>query len=188
MSRQQRPIDEIAPSEWLKEKWGTTEPEAAIEMAEAARTSSDPPHKRCPACRSRRVFRKSNDHQPQKVDTDWVCHNCQPRYHFEEPIVGDPDGGCDWVDADDLEAPPLRRQLAALDDDALAALAILLYRPWNHAETDPSYRDLASVFPYSRVWIGDHIRAWKAGDRRDLVAAPRVRVDLSAGVEEVEAE
>ena len=60
MSRGQRPIDEIAPPEFLREKWGTTDPEAAIQMAEAARTSSDPPHKRCPACRSRRVSRSAS--------------------------------------------------------------------------------------------------------------------------------
>jgi hypothetical protein len=37
---------------------------------------------------------------------------------------------------------------------------------------------LSFVFPYSRQWIGERIRAWRDGEFRDLVADPRPwRVD-----------
>jgi len=90
-------------------------------------------------------------------------------------VFDDPEAAFRWVGdvGVDLEEPPVRRRLEQLDDDELAALAIVLYSPWHHTDDDPSHRDLAKVFPYSRNWIGKQIRAWRDGEFRDLVADPR---------------
>lgn len=62
-----------------------------------------------------------------------------------------------------------RRLLADADDATLTALAVYLYRPWEHTDADPSYRELSTLFPYSRDWVGERVRAWKDGEFRDLV-------------------
>ena len=188
MSRDQRPIDEIAPAEFLREKWGTTDPEVAIELAERAPTSSDQV-KACPECGSQRVKsktkKKNGDHTK---DGDYVCTQC--RHHFSDPEYCEPARSYDlaverfkWVDADDLADPPLRRQLPRLSDEAATALAIFLYRPWNHTDADPSYRDLATVLGYSRQWIGERVRAWRDnGAHRRLVRDPRPQVAIAEEV------
>jgi len=79
----------------------------------------------------------------------------------------------EWVTEDDLTEPPVGRRLKQLDDRSLTALAIVLYAPWHHTDDDPSYRDLGTVFPYSRDWVGERVRAWRDGEFRDLVADPR---------------
>jgi len=145
-----------------------------------------------------------------------VCTVC--RHHFDDPIVGEPDsadelvvvdtdgdeeadeadetdGDADteadpfvWVSEGDLAEPPLRRELRALGDETKTALAIYLYRPWDHTEADPAYHELGYLLGYSRQWVGERVRAWEDGEYRDLVADPRPRVTVAAGAEGVAAE
>ena len=131
---------------------------------------------KCNVCLSVRVRRKPTNPElngRREYDEEWLCTNCDHR--FDDPVYDDPEDAFRWVgDAGvALEDVPVGRRLKQLDDDALAALAIVLYAPWNHRDDDPSHRDLAKVFPYSRGWIGEQIRAWKDGEYRDLVADPR---------------
>jgi len=200
MSRHRRPIEEIAPDDFLS-TWGASSYEEAIKEAEQAPTTTpDEELPRCPECESQRIKSKTEKHDGQGAkDGAYVCATC--RNHFDDPVyfddtaatvVDDPDdlaekvGPFEWVDPDDLADPPLRRRLAALDDRRLAALVIYLYRPWS--PTGPSYRDLESVVPYSADWVGDRVRAWKDGKYHDLVRDPRPRVSLAIDGEEVSAE
>jgi hypothetical protein len=80
-------------------------------------------------------------------------------------------------DPDDRSAAedPVARRLGTLDDDTLAAIAIFCYRPWNHTDAEPSYRDIADSLPYSRDWVGSKVREWRDGDHREKVPDPRPR-------------
>jgi len=195
MSKGKRPIDEIAPDDFLS-TWGVSTYEEAFERAEQAPTTTpDDEIKRCPHadCLSQRIRRKPGYDDQHQIDTEYVCTAC--RRHFDDPIVGEPDDAgelivvdtsdgpgelaepdadaFEWVSEDDLAEPPVGRRLEQLDDRSLTALAIVLYAPWHHTDDDPSYRDLGTVFPYSRDWVGERVRAWKDGEHRDLVADPR---------------
>jgi hypothetical protein len=208
MSKQKRPIEEVAPDDFL-DTWGASTYEEAFERAEQAETTTPPEdRKRCPNadCLSQRVRRKPGYDDQHQNQTEYVCTTC--RFHFDDPIVGEPDDAdelivadtsdgaeelvdseadpFEWVAEDELEEPPISRQLAALDDRTLTALAIYLYAPWE--DGGPSYRDLATIWPYSPDWIGDRVRAWKDGEHRDLVRDPRPRVSLAIDAEEVSAE
>lgn len=212
MSRHRRPIEEIAPDDFLS-TWEASSYEEAIKEAERAETSTPPEkRKRCPHadCLSQRIRRKPGYDDQHQHHTEYKCTNCHR--HFDNPIVGEPDDAdelivvdtsdgpkeltdseaaeesdpFEWVDADDLTEPPLRRQLAELDDRRLAALVIYLYRPWS--PTGPSYRDLETILPHSEYWVGRRVRAWKDGEFRDLVRDPRPRVSLAVDAEEVSAE
>ena len=193
MSRNRRSLEDIAPDDFL-ETWGASTYEEALAKAEEAPTTTPPEEvKRCPECHSQRVYPRdtdTSDGPPRDYDTAYVCAN---RHHFDNPVYGDPaeadddgvelaesdesdDDPFEWVDPDDLAEPPISRQLKQLDDRTLTALAIFLYAPWE--DGGPSYRELSFVFPYSRQWIGERIRAWRDGEFRDLVADPRPwRVD-----------
>lgn len=84
----------------------------------------------------------------------------------------------EWIETDDLTHPVVRhrRTIRGLTHDERVELAIRLYRPWE--DDGPSYRDLETLFSYSRTWIGDRIREWKDdGDHHDLVAPPWPTVD-----------
>jgi hypothetical protein len=200
MSRDQRPIDRIAPDDLPQRVDADVETiDEAVEWLHKFGGSSTPPEERprCPECQSQRVYPRdtdTSDGPPRDYDTPYVCAN---RHHFDDPVYLDPEevdhGAAEeesdpfvWVTPDDLEEPPLRRQLAELDDRRLAALVIYLYRPWS--PTGPSYRDLESILPYSSDWVGDRVRAWKDGDHRDLVRDPRPRVTIATDAEEVSAE
>lgn len=193
MSRNRRPIGEIAPDDFLS-TWGASSYEEAINRAEQAPTTTPAEElPRCPECQSQRIKHKTEKHDGQGAkDGAYVCTAC--RNHFEEPVYLDPaseeaaeeSDPFEWVDADDLAEPPLRRQLAELDDRRLAALVIYLYRPWS--PTGPSYRDLGPILPYSPTWVGDRVREWKDGEYHDLVRDPRPRVSLAIDAEEVSAE
>lgn len=182
MSKPQRPIEEIAPDDFL-DTWGATSYEGALKRAEQSRTSTpDSELPKCPTCDTRRVYAKPSDASTVAArdhDTEYVCHN---RHHFDNPVYGDEsdEDAFVWVDHEDLAEPPLTRQLAALDDGTLTALAIYCYRPWGHTDADPSYQELGDFFGYSRQWVGERVRAWKDGDHRDLVADPRPRIEVSA--------
>jgi hypothetical protein len=182
MSKQQRPIEEIAPDDFTESYPGDTIDDCLnYAHRQAPTTTPESELPKCPVCRTRRVYSKtSKETGGETVDSDYRCAN---RHHFDNPVYAEP---FEWVDADDLEEPPLRRRLAELDDRRLAALVIYLYRPWS--PTGPSYRDLGSILPYSSDWVGDRVRAWKDGEYRDLVRDPRPRVSLAIDAEEVSAE
>lgn len=194
MSQQKRPIDRIAPDDLVEQVDGAETVDDAIDHLHkfGNSTTKESNIKRCPECLTKRVYNKSNKYDVEtRKDGEYYCSN---RHHFDDPVfhdsdeVADNDGddqqdSFDWVDPDDLAEPPITRQLAELDDRALTALAVWLYRPWAHADDDPSYRDLSTIFPYSRVWIGDRIRAWKDGEHRDLVRDPRPRVRIGGAAE-----
>lgn len=197
MSRdQRRPIEEVAPDDFLDAYPGETI-EECLNYAHRHATTSTPDEElpKCPECGTRRVYSKtSKDAGGETVDSEYVCSE---RHHFDNPVYVDADADDDpdlaekvdpfeWLTADDLAEPPLRRQLAELDDRRLAALVIYLYRPWS--PTGPSYRDLESILPYSSDWVGYRVRDWKDGEYRDLVRDPRPRVSLAIDAEEVSAE
>ena len=157
---------------------------------------------RCPECGTIRIGPATGPTQQTHDGTDYD-YRCTNWHRFDDPAppLAEVDDGCSgvsdktddrledlsvgleddetdddpfrWLDADDLAEPPLRRRLKQLDDRSLTALAIVLYAPWHHTDDDPSYRDLGTVFPYSRDWVGERVRAWKDGEFRDLVADPR---------------
>jgi hypothetical protein len=210
MSRDQRPIDRIAPDDFTESYPGDTIDEClnyAHRQAETVTPESELP--KCPVCRTRRVYSKtSRDTGGETVDSDYRCAN---RHHFDEPVYldraeetddfdladldgfegaggGEDDGPFEWVDPDDLAEPPLRRLLPDLADETKTALAIFWYRPWNHTDADPSYSDLGEVLGYSRQWVGERVRAWQRGEYRDIVRDPRPRVTIATDAEEVSAE
>lgn len=152
---------------------------------------------RCPNCRSTQLVKKRlNREMSHRVDRRWKCKRCYE--HFDEPLaplaerpvehglkwlfaefrrrspnqtmpINTP---FEWVAPSDLKDPSERTTaLSALDDDLLSALAIAAYAPWS--DDGPSYRELAEQLPYSRQWVGERVRAWKAGEYRELVADPR---------------
>jgi hypothetical protein len=190
MSKQKRPIDDIAPDDFLS-TWGASTYEQAIEKAEQAPTTTpDSELPRCPVCGTQRVYprgTKGSAGQGRENDTDYVCSD---RHHFDDPVFGDPDGDVEddepgeeadrdpfeWVAADELAEPPLRRLLDDADKETLTALALYCYRPWEDA--GPSYQELGEFFGYSRQWVGERVRGWRDGEYRDLVPDPRPwRVD-----------
>jgi predicted RNA-binding Zn-ribbon protein involved in translation (DUF1610 family) len=179
MSKQrERPLDRIAPDDFPEQVDADVETvDAAVEWLHKFGETTTPAEElpRCPECGTQRVYRKAGDSPataPREHDTEYVCSN---RHHFDE---SDP---FRWVDSGDLAERPLARLLAELDDRQLTALAIYCYRPWEDA--GPSYRTLATIWPYSSDWIGDRVREWKDGDHRDLVRDPRPRVSLAVAEE-----
>ena len=176
---------EVVPDDFL-DTWGASTYKEALEKAEQAPTTTPSDEvKRCPTCGSQRVYPRgtaASAGPPREYD---AAYKCARGHRFDDPVYGDPsdldldeegDGGTEadpfvWVSEEDLAEPPLARQLATLDDDVLAALAIYCYRPWE--EAGPSYRTLATIWPYSSDWIGDRVREWKDGDHREKVADPR---------------
>jgi len=171
--RAERPLDRLAADDLPQQVDADVETvDDAVEYLHKQGDTTTPEDElpKCNVCLSQRVHRRPSD----RSDRAYECENCDHR--FDDPVYDDPEAAFRWVGQDvgvDLEEPPVRRQLKQLDDDALAALAILLYAPWNHRDDDPSHRDLAKVFPYSRNWIGKQIRAWKDGEYRELVPDPR---------------
>jgi len=188
--REQRPLDRIAPDDLPERVDADVETiDGAVEYLHKFGSSStsyeDRP--RCPECGTIRIGPATGPTQQTHDGTDYD-YRCTNWHRFDDPApplaevdddadeVGresdeSDDGPFRWLDADDLAEPPLRRRLEQLDDRSLTALAIFLYRPWEPA--GPSYRDLATIWPYSSDWIGDRVRAWKDGGHRDLVADPR---------------
>ena len=167
-----RPLDRIAPDDLPEQVDADVETvDDAVEyLHKQGDTTTDRDElPKCNVCLSQRVHRRPSD----RSDRAYKCVNCDHR--FDDPVYDDPEDAFRWVgDAGvDLEDAPITRRLEQLDDDALAALAIVLYAPWGHTDDDPSHRDLAEVLPYSRNWIGEQIRAWRDGEYRDLVADPR---------------
>ena len=205
-------LAEVVPDDFTDYYPGDTIAEC-LEYAHRQAPTSTPPDevKRCPTCGTQRVYPRGTDASagpPREYDS---AYKCARGHRFDDPVVGDPEeldldadeGEEDtdtededeedpfvWVSEEDLAEPPLSRQLQALDDDVLAALAIYCYRPWHHTEADPSYRDLGRIFPYSRDWVGERVREWKRGEHREKVADPRrcVTVAGAAGAEGVSAE
>lgn len=201
-------LAEIVPDDFTEYYPGDTIAEC-LEYAHRQAPTSTPASevKRCPTCGTQRVYPRGTDASagpPREYDS---AYKCARGHRFDDPVFGDPEeldldadvGEEDtdtedeedpfvWVDPEDLAEPPLTRQLAALDDDTLAALAIYCYRPWNHTEADPSYRELSRIFPYSRDWVGPRVREWKDGGHREKVADPRPPLTTAAGAEGVSAE
>jgi len=174
-----RPLDRLAPDGLVEQVDADVETvdDAISYLHKHGDTTTDRADlPKCNVCLSVRVRRKPSDgttQPPRQYDEEWLCTNCGHR--FDDPVYDDPEAAFRWVGdvGFELEDVPISRRLEQLDDDALAALAILLYAPWNHRDDDPSHRDLAKVFPYSRNWIGKQIRAWKDGEYRELVPDPR---------------
>jgi hypothetical protein len=185
MSKQKRPIDRIAPDDLPEQVDADVETvDGAVEHLHkfGQTTTPDDELPKCNVCLSQRVRRRPTDPEQNSScehDEEWLCTSCDHR--FDDPVYSDPEAAFRWVGQDvgaRLVDPPIERRLEQLDDDALAALAIVLYSPWHHTDDDPSHRDLAKVFPYSRNWIGKQIRAWRDGEFRELVPDPRPwRVD-----------
>jgi len=188
MSKQQRPIDRIAPNGFVDAYPGRTVDEClayAHRQAPSTTPASDTPL--CPACGSQRVRRrnahKTKDQLQKDADPDWNCKNC--REFFEDPeyrgfdLPRRVEDDFEYVDGSDLAEPPFTRQLAQLDDDVLAVLAIYCYAPW-WPGTGMTGPELAEVFPYGPSWIQARVREWRDGAYRDLVADPRPRLDCGA--------
>jgi hypothetical protein len=178
--RTERPLDRIAPDdlpEQVDAEVETVDDAVAYLHRQGESTTPDEEQPKCNVCLSKRVRSKPTDGAAHNAkDGEWVCTDC--RHHFDDPVYDDPEDAFRWVGEDvgaRLVDPPIDRQLAQLDDRALTALAIYLYRPWEDA--GPSYRDLEEIWPYARNWIGDRVREWKAGEHRDLVADPRPPLD-----------
>jgi hypothetical protein len=194
--REQRPIDRIAPDDLPEQVDADVETvDGAVNYLHRFGPSSTPreQRRRCPKCGTVRIGPITGDPEQYKGHDAEYDYRCANSHLFDDPAppLADADGGFDlgdldgfdgaddetdpfeWVSADDLEAVPVRRRLAQLDDRSLTALAIVLYAPWNHTDADPSYRDLGDLFPYSRDWVGERVRAWRDGEFRDLVADPR---------------
>jgi hypothetical protein len=153
----------------------------ALERAQEAESSTPKAEMpRCPECLSVRLRPHYPDDPTVFRDPDeYQCLNCDSGVN--NPADPFPPSGFSWLDADALADPSDRGFGAALDDlddDELTELALRLYRPWD--DDGPSYRTLAPRFPYSRKWIGDRVRAWKAGELRDLVPEPGPTVDASS--------
>ena len=158
--------------------------EQALRSAERREsTTPDDERRKCKICGSHRLKKKIKrrevvNRRPEK----FVCTACGE--HQDDPITpNDPNAmhgtathddrkPFDWIGKSDLEDPDERTPvLSRLDDETLTALAIRAYEPWR--DGGPSYREIASVMPYSRPWIGERVRAWKRGEYRDLVPDPR---------------
>ena len=187
-----RPLDRIAPDDLPEQVDADVETvDDAVEYLHkfGQSTTSFENRPRCPECGTVRIGPATGPPQQSHdgADFDYKCTNWH-RFDDPAPPLAEVDDDADevgresdesdddpfrWLDADDLAEPPLRRRLKQLDDRSLTALAIVLYAPWHHTDDDPSYRDLGTVFPYSRDWVGERVRAWKDGEFRDLVADPR---------------
>ncbi len=187
-----RPLDRIAPDGLVEQVDGAETVDDAIAYLHKFGDSTTPREQRprCPDCGTVRIAPLPGYDDQRETD---AAYKCDHGHRFDTPApplaevdddfdLADLDGfeGADdesdddpfeWVDDDELEEPPLARQLEALDDRTLTALAIYCYAPWEDA--GPSYRELKTVFPYSRQWIGERVRAWRDGEYRDLVADPR---------------
>ena len=187
-----RPLDRIAPDDLVEQVDGAETVDDAVEYLHKFGESSTPDEQRprCPECDSVRIGPITGDARQYSDDTGDYEYRCTNWHRFDDPApplaevdddadeVGresdeSDDGPFRWLDADDLAEPPVGRRLKQLDDRSLTALAIVLYSPWNHTDADPSYRDLGTLFPYSRDWVGERVRAWRDGEYRDLVADPR---------------
>jgi len=167
----------ILPADFV-ESWGGESVADALRIAEQAPSTTpraDMP--RCPnvRCHSTRYRVKSSRANAQReIDSAYRCVACGR--HFDDPINTGPNNMTEanlipfeWMDDDDQQlADPADR---GVDDDALTELAIRAYRPWSD-ERGASYREIATLLPYSRQWVGERVRAWKAGDYRDLVPDP----------------
>ena len=190
--REQRPLDRIAPDDLPQRVDADVETvDAAVEYLHKFGESSTPRDQRprCPECDSVRIGPITGDAEQYSGDTGDYEYRCTNWHRFDSPApplaeVDDDageladrdeiaDNSFEWVTDDDLEEPPLRRQLKQLDDRTLTALTIYCYRPWNHTDDDPTYPELGHLFGYSRQWVGERIRAWRDGEYRDLVADPR---------------
>ena len=187
-----RPLDRIAPDDLPEQVDADVETvDDAVEYLHkfGQSTTSFENRPRCPECGTVRIGPATGPTQQTHDGTDYD-YRCTNWHRFDDPAppLAEVDDDADevgresdesdddpfrWLDADDLAEPPLRRRLKQLDDRSLTALAIVLYAPWHHTDDDPSYRDLGTVFPYSRDWIGERVRAWRDGEFRDLVADPR---------------
>jgi hypothetical protein len=195
--REQRPLDRIAPDDLPEQVDADVETvDDAVEYLHkfGQSTTSFENRPRCPECGTVRIG-PATGYPEQREGGEEYEYKCTNWHRFDDPAppLAEVDDDADevgresdesdddpfrWLDADDLADPPLRRRLAQLDDRSLTALAIVLYAPWNHTDADPSYRDLGDLFPYSRDWVGERVRAWRDGEFRDLVADPRPwRVD-----------
>ena len=190
--REQRPLDRIAPDALPQRVDADVETiDGAVEWLHKFGESSTPRDQRprCPECDSVRIGPVTGDPRQYDDDTGDYEYRCTNWHRFDDPApplaeVDDDageladrgeiaDNSFEWVSADDLEEPPLRRRLKQLDDQSLTALAILLYAPWNHTDDDPAYHELGYLLGYSRQWVGERVRAWRDGEYRDLVADPR---------------
>jgi len=196
-----RPIDRIAPEDFVDEIDAQADGreidtvDDALEFAHRWLSSSTNPaaRRRCPACESIRVIEISDSWSGRrKDDKSFKCDSCANRFNRPLPPLNrvdetedtDDDTMTDtntpsfeWIDTDDLEPPTTRyrRTIRALSDKERVTVALRLYRPWT--DDGPSYRELAALFPFSRTWIGDRVREWKAGEHRDLVPRPWPTVD-----------
>ncbi|MFC6875425.1 hypothetical protein [Halobellus marinus] len=206
MSKGERPIDRIAPDGFADTWGADTVDDAleyAHKFGESSTPRERRP--RCPVdgCSTVRIAPLPGYDGQKDYDADYKC---EYGHRFDSPAPplaevedDDRDDGVDladvrgvdleaepgdaadrdpfeWVDDDDLAAPPIRRLVDAADDRTLTALAIFLYRPWAHTDADPPYRELGALFGYSRQWVGERVRAWKDGEHRDLVRDPRPRL------------
>jgi hypothetical protein len=213
MSRDRRPIEEVAPDDFLS-VWGASSYSEAIEKAQQASTTTPADElPRCPECDTRRIKHKTQKHEGQGAkDGAYVCTN---RHHFDDPVyvdggeatddaedvddnaeeaddnaeeVDDPDDLAEKVDpfdwlTDDDLADPPLPRRLDELDDRRLA-ALVIYLYRPWSPTGPSYRELGSVLPYSSDWVGYRVREWKDGDHRDLVRDPRPRVPLAIDAEE----
>jgi hypothetical protein len=195
--RADRPLDRIAPDDLPEQVDGAETVDDAVEYLHKHGSSSTPVEQRprCPGCGTVRIAPLPGFDDVKEYGADYRCDR---GHRFDAPAPpaaevdddfdladldgfegaddGEDDDPFEWVDADDLAEPPISRQLKQLDDRTLTALAIYCYAPWE--DGGPSYRELSFVFPYSRQWIGERVRAWRDGEFRDLVADPRPwRVD-----------
>jgi len=194
MSRQQRPIDRIAPSGFVQEideqapgREIDTVDEALAYASRCLSSSTDPAEQqRCPECESRRVILRAG-----RWGTDdsskYKCDGCGTRFDRalpplsrvkdDEPDDDEPDDDTmntthtafEWIETDDLADASTRGEshvLRGLTEQARVELTLRLYKPWT--DDGPSYREIAKLLPNSRYWVGARVREW----HRELVPGP----------------
>ena len=167
----------VIPDDFVR-TWGGESVADALQIAERAPSSTpraDMPRCPNPRCQSSRYRAKpGGEHRRQRHDGAYKCESCGR--HFDERINTGPNNMTEkhlipfeWIDDDDQQlADPADR---GPDDDALTELVLRAREPWTDAPA-PSYREIASLLPYSRQWVGERVRAWKAGEYRELVPDP----------------
>lgn len=70
-------------------------------------------------------------------------------------------------DGDETEAPPDPDEVRR---EAAIETAVKAVKPWT--DEGMSYREAASLVPFSSSWVGERAKEWESGQHRDVVDAP----------------
>jgi len=178
----------IIPDDFV-DVWGGESVADALRIAEQAPTTTpDDERDRCPYCDSVSIRRKrlKRDH-PQRKPGKMTCPHCsrhfnQPADETTIPMTSDRADPFEWIEEPtDTAERGFTRVLRGVDDEQLTEIVLRVYRPWTDA--GPSYRQLAAILPYGRKFIGERVRAWKAGDDELRALVPDPTADPTPSVD-----